>query len=606
AADYDYFATANPHQATVNDIHKHHGSRHYTISNLKLIPQVLESLPWSGKESQKTSKTENEEAFSTHALAEDFQRVARDANADTDHKDAVTDDLSDDAFEEEIKEWGRWDERELKKRKGRGKRRRHKLRHGKRRHERGNRELLDTDLSFGSVMQGVSVTPTHAQFFSHKPHVRLYDSEEDEAYYTSSAGISVNEEGHNTPEYKKVSEPYQFVSQFSKKPSDGVHHDQLSTSYGKVTNLYENTRGKIPSSSLSSQDSSRVKPSSSIIHPDILHQNALGKNIKKSLTPHTTATDPLYHHHLESSAPPPQIQNSRHDSSGFNDRQVINLDGGTHQTSEISQNADLKNSELFIDREKFSITVSKNYTSRINRDPAITVSLHSMALESDKKRKKDIENNETVGEDTILRKSRFKVENPDAHLKGESVSDSFILRPPVHVSPGRTTPHLQPAEGSEREKFPHPLPPPLSHPLPSPPPSYSQASLNEEDAPPAAVSHSILRSSEGTGEVSAAPQILLTKQDSPSSNMAAAALTSAVSCYSTNDIIVVVFLTSLVNMVVFLVVTLALCWCSLRGRMNAAAPRTLHPDDQHIDGRDDEEEIALSFFTLQENSLAHS
>ncbi|KAK3854659.1 hypothetical protein Pcinc_038884, partial [Petrolisthes cinctipes] len=35
-------------------------------------------------------------------------------------------------------------------------------------------------------------------------------------------------------------------------------------------------------------------------------------------------------------------------------------------------------------------------------------------------------------------------------------------------------------------------------------------------------------------------------------------------CYSTNDIVAVVFLTSLANMVAFVVVTVVLCWCSLR------------------------------------------
>ncbi|KAK8407011.1 hypothetical protein O3P69_007514 [Scylla paramamosain] len=60
-------------------------------------------------------------------------------------------------------------------------------------------------------------------------------------------------------------------------------------------------------------------------------------------------------------------------------------------------------------------------------------------------------------------------------------------------------------------------------------------------------------------------------------------------CYSTNDVVVVVFLTSLANMVAFVVVTVTLCWCSLRGR--AAPPsRSSHPDDARQDSADDDAE----------------
>lgn len=66
--------------------------------------------------------------------------------------------------------------------------------------------------------------------------------------------------------------------------------------------------------------------------------------------------------------------------------------------------------------------------------------------------------------------------------------------------------------------------------------------------------------------------------------------TSGGGCYSTNDVVMVVFLTSLANMVAFVVVTVALCWCSLRARAAAAPPRSTHPDDAHQDPADDDAE----------------
>ncbi|MPC33769.1 hypothetical protein E2C01_027132 [Portunus trituberculatus] len=61
-------------------------------------------------------------------------------------------------------------------------------------------------------------------------------------------------------------------------------------------------------------------------------------------------------------------------------------------------------------------------------------------------------------------------------------------------------------------------------------------------------------------------------------------------CYSTNDVVVVVFLTSLVNMVAFVVVTVTLCWCSLRGSRVAPPSRSSHPDDASQDNADDDAE----------------
>lgn len=64
----------------------------------------------------------------------------------------------------------------------------------------------------------------------------------------------------------------------------------------------------------------------------------------------------------------------------------------------------------------------------------------------------------------------------------------------------------------------------------------------------------------------------------PSSINDAKAVSSS-ECYSTNDVVVAVFLTSVLNMVAFVFVTVALCWCSLRARATASAPRSLRSND---------------------------
>lgn len=83
------------------------------------------------------------------------------------------------------------------------------------------------------------------------------------------------------------------------------------------------------------------------------------------------------------------------------------------------------------------------------------------------------------------------------------------------------------------------------------------------------------------------------KHNHPTSSITDAKAGSSTECYSTNDVVVAVFLTSVLNMVVFVFVTVALCWCSLRARATASTPRSLRSSDPNeIEVEDNTEETA--------------
>lgn len=83
------------------------------------------------------------------------------------------------------------------------------------------------------------------------------------------------------------------------------------------------------------------------------------------------------------------------------------------------------------------------------------------------------------------------------------------------------------------------------------------------------------------------------KHNYPTSSLTDAKAGSSTECYSTNDVVVAVFLTSVLNMVAFVFVTVALCWCSLRARATASAPRSLRSNDPNeVEIEDNTEETA--------------
>ncbi|XP_068203480.1 LOW QUALITY PROTEIN: uncharacterized protein [Palaemon carinicauda] len=633
------------------------------------------------------------------------------SEAATPHKrQNLPEEISDLTLEEEIKEWGRWEEREGKRqRNSRGKRRRHRLRHGKRRHERGNRELLDTDFSFGSFgFVGSSSIDfddnqdkrnSHGSHVTSQPVMRAYNYQqdqgqlpdvEDEEDWADHRSVKATMASHKknvkstpsgfrssdyvtVPSGKSICSSLPAVNQFrvSQRPSKrprafetlGIRSKVHSPSALGERDILQ-PAAKFKSSSMNDEirfqkddpverasdrrtsihQVRKHKGSAETQHPEQPGLDESMKGAKGLLSFSSAVLNPLSVNTGDSRSmklDDLDLTKSRKHKIGFEEE--------TRQSPTITASSALQNSELFIDREQFKISVSKNYSTQrqnnyVTAEPDISTELnYKYEHKKEDEREKKNETRDIVSDVRYFEKSNSQ---PSVEGRGPAIS-IHISSPPIHRSLGTTPTELLPAEdalGKDKHHilpfsspsdshytpasptFPTPPPTPSSLPLPAPsisPSSASSVSLGaKEDSqlkyPSRVISDSgrvervtekdlpaeVLLQSPSIREVSSAPLVVLNhetlrKSQTPSSEMAAAAAalaaaSSSSSCYSTNDIIVVIFLTSLVNMVVFLVVTLGLCWCSLRGRLNAAPPRAMRADDQRSEDNDEEAEMAVS------------
>ncbi|KAK8718644.1 hypothetical protein OTU49_014581, partial [Cherax quadricarinatus] len=103
------------------------------------------------------------------------------------------------------------------------------------------------------------------------------------------------------------------------------------------------------------------------------------------------------------------------------------------------------------------------------------------------------------------------------------------------------------------------------------------------------------KSSDSTYSNSATNSASASRSSAITSSSASSSATSPpTTCYTTNDLVVVVLLTTLANLVTFMVVTLALCWWTLRGRLSTTSRPLNHPDYHLNDDPNDEAEEVVA------------
>ncbi|XP_042218373.1 uncharacterized protein LOC121863696 [Homarus americanus] len=540
--------------------------------------------------------------------------------------------------------WSRMEEKRSRSGRGRGHRRRHRVRHGKRRREKENSELLlpDSDLSFGSVLQEAQGKRTFeaTQHHSHSqapsylwavddkattenmvqlnqpsgfwPRVGKGEGEGEVKGEGEGEGEGEGPQKHKKPSMPSLSDPNMALSPSPPGPSAPGTPGALTTTshltndsqgapttHHTVVSLLTNTTNDVnyrqgPRVSGEGSSTLRTPEDHSWGHKAVVNASIMQADEV------TTAADDLHHHAAPSLATKagnllPNVtqkpQDSRRDPSESNKRQAIKLGSGARHPSQMNPGTALKNSEHYADPKLMMGPLTVNHSPE-KHDNSISESLPT----SENLSARQVENNrpeegvktEKVGSGEGRREEtngalrvvgsgpplQLSAPHPFPHVSpGKAATD---LRSGRGGAPDTTSGHSSSKDEDEHEDVATLQPSPKPNDVPS---DDSTEDVNLHTLLPTASDDVFYPSSLPIQQGLRRAHSSLSTTDSPSG------------CYSTNDVVVVVFLTSLVNLVAFVLVTVMLCWCSLRGRLASPPPRPLHPDDHNDQLDDDVEEI---------------
>ncbi|XP_069184947.1 uncharacterized protein [Procambarus clarkii] len=526
---------------------------------------------------------------------------------------------------------------------GRGHRRRHRVRHGKRRREKENSELplLDTDFSFGSVLQGAN-TRKSAHFYTATPpsHTSVGEDQprltpmgntptteitlhlNQPSKFTSrivggpqkqnssmppheSANITQTLPPPQSPQFpRRLGVPVvsyrHYVSQGDFTTQDSVGA-LITPSTVTVSRRQNPSVDGTPTHQTPTAEDKGLK--TLVSDTKLMQRDEVTSAVQREIFPDdlqdakahpTPSVDPLSGSLRPSVTQKPQ--DSKRDPSESNKRQAIKLGSEPSHTSRRNPKTFAQNSEPYAGLKLLIVPATTTRSDEKHGSmlpeslpPSANISVLKLGRDQANESQEYVNNGEvSSGEHSRGKDSEAtptedvpasqpppyaSQENSPSELRPEQ--DSVAAAATMAGMTGRNKDGVSgtilqlsgPTYDSESEEANEGVPPSTVFPTPTgkvtQPSSLPEVSGNSLVRP-----HSSLKGASNS--------------NSPSSSSG---------CYSTNDVVVVVFLTSLANMVAFVLVTVTLCWCSLRGRLASTPPRPLqHPDDPNTDDLDDEAE----------------